>query len=234
MIIRCVWEHNGNDTLLYAENFIGAFTRGSSKEIALNKMCDEVISYLKWCGKSASEILLPEIVQEKQSHLNIADADTEVIFNTEKEPLSKEEYLKQKEIVLKSAEDFLTLYNSLPDKNLSLLKARKTFYGEIPTTANGIYEHTKNVNSYYWGEIGINAGNEGNILDCRKKGFDLLEQAPNYLENKIYNGSCNEEWSLRKVMRRFIWHDRIHAKAMYRSADKAFKKGIIPNNFYFY
>lgn len=27
MIIKCVWEHNGDDTLLYSENFIGAFTR---------------------------------------------------------------------------------------------------------------------------------------------------------------------------------------------------------------
>ena len=34
MKVRCVWEHNGNDSILYAENFIGAFTRGSSLEEA--------------------------------------------------------------------------------------------------------------------------------------------------------------------------------------------------------
>ena len=34
MIINCVWEHNGSDTLLYAANFIGAYTRGESLEIA--------------------------------------------------------------------------------------------------------------------------------------------------------------------------------------------------------
>lgn len=27
MRIRCVWEHNGNDSILYAANCIGAFTR---------------------------------------------------------------------------------------------------------------------------------------------------------------------------------------------------------------
>lgn len=37
MKIRCVWEHNGSDTLLYADNLIGAFTRGAAKEIALEK-----------------------------------------------------------------------------------------------------------------------------------------------------------------------------------------------------
>ncbi len=25
MKIRCVWEHNGNDSILYADNFIGVF-----------------------------------------------------------------------------------------------------------------------------------------------------------------------------------------------------------------
>ncbi len=32
MKIRCVWEHHGNDTLLYSDNFVGAFTRGASRE----------------------------------------------------------------------------------------------------------------------------------------------------------------------------------------------------------
>ena len=39
MKINCVWEHNGNDSILYASDFVGAFTRGASKEEAvLNRM----------------------------------------------------------------------------------------------------------------------------------------------------------------------------------------------------
>ena len=38
MIIYCVWEHNGNDTLLYAIDFVGAYTRGESIEIAISKI----------------------------------------------------------------------------------------------------------------------------------------------------------------------------------------------------
>ena len=47
MKIRCVWEHNGDDSILYADNFVGAYTRGESKDIALQKMMREVISYLE-------------------------------------------------------------------------------------------------------------------------------------------------------------------------------------------
>lgn len=46
MKIRCVWEHNGEDTILYADNYIGAYARGASLDMALGKMEKEVASYL--------------------------------------------------------------------------------------------------------------------------------------------------------------------------------------------
>lgn len=233
MIIKCVWEHNGEDTLLYAENFIGAFTRGKNKEEALQKMPYEVQSYLKWCGSDEADLLVPNIVAEKQSGLNIADADTDIIFRSEKEPLLSQEYFALKQLAIKSAEDFLTLYNAVPDKNKSCLHARKTFYGSVPITANEMYEHTKNVNDYYFGEIGVKADHSGTIAACRKRGFELLESDSGFLENKVLIGSYGEEWSLKKVLRRFIWHDRIHAKAMYRMAVNTFGESSVPNIFRF-
>lgn len=91
---------------------------------------------------------------------------------------------------------------------------RETIYGAVPRTATEMYEHTKNVNDYYFGEIGIKADNNRDILDCRKRAFDTLGKMSYYLDNNVYDGSYNEQWSLRKLFRRFIWHDRIHAKAM--------------------
>ena len=96
-----------------------------------------------------------------------------------------------------------------------------------------MYEHTKNVNKYYFGEIGVEADNEGSILSCRTRGFDLLETHPGFLNNSVFAGSYGEEWSLRKLLRRFIWHDRIHAKAMYRMAVKTFGVDAVPNVFQF-
>ncbi|GAK00699.1 hypothetical protein [Geomicrobium sp. JCM 19055] len=55
---------------------------------------------------------------------------------------------------------------------------------------------------------------------------------PNYLQNKVCKGSYDELWTLRKVMRRFIWHDRIHAKSMYRTANSRWGE-TIENPFYF-
>lgn len=233
MKIRCVWEHNGDDSILYADNFIGAFTRGASKTEALRKMPSEIRSYLKWKGDTAPTVLETEIVQEKKSDLAIADADSDVLFEEERNKLCMPEYLQWKALALKSAQDFLTLYLAIPDKNKSCLPARSTFYGQMPRTAFEMYEHTKNVNDYYFHEIGVCADHEGTIVQCRQRGFSLLEAQPDFLNNTVYRGSYEEEWSLRKVLRRFIWHDRIHAKAMYRMAVKTFGADSVPNIFQF-
>lgn len=233
MIIRCIWEHNGNDTLLYAESPAGAFTRGASLEEAIEKMPQEIRSFLEWQGKPVPANIKIEIAQEKASDVAICDADSDVLFESEKPPLTYREYEELKRLALKSARDFEKLYQSIPDQTKSCLPSRKTFYGPVPRTAQEMYIHTKNVTAYYFGEIEVDAENGGNMLSAREAAFCKLEQQPDYLQNKIFAGSYGEDWTLRKVLRRFLWHDRIHAKALYRMACKTFPDASIPNIFCF-
>lgn len=233
MIIYCVWEHNGNDTLLYAVDYIGAYTRGESLEIAKAKMPDEIASYFRWLGEDVSDSMEVVLAGEKASNLAIKDADSDVLFESEKVPLTADEYEKLKALALKSAKDFLTLYNSIPDKSATVIAERKTFYGQVPRSADEMYEHTKNVNEYYFAEIVVDADNGSTIYECRKRGFDILEAKPDFLQNAVIEGSYGEDWTLRKVLRRFIWHDRIHARAMYRMAVKVFGAENVANPFCF-
>ena len=233
MKVYCVWEHNGNDTLLYSVDYIGAYTRGESLEIAKAKMPGEIISYLKWSGEDTSDNIEVVITQEKDSELAIKDADSDVLFESEKAPLTADEYEKLKTLALKSAKDFLALYESIPNKSATVIAERKTFYGQVPRSADEMYEHTKNVNEYYFAEIEVDADNDGTIYECRKRGFEELEAKSDFLQNTVIEGSYGEDWSLRKVLRRFIWHDRIHARAMYRMAVRLFGESAIINVFRF-
>ena len=233
MNIRCIWEHNAEDTILYAEDFPGAFARGETLETAKRKMPGEIRAYLRWQDGSGPDGTQIEIVQEKDSDLQIRDADSDVLFASEQQPLTREAYERLKALALRSAADFQKLYDSVPDRNVSCLTPRQTFYGPVPRTAEEMYRHTKSVNAYYFAEIGVDADNEGTIADCRKRGFEKLEQLPGFLEREAEEGSYGEWWSLRKVLRRFLWHDRIHAKAMARMAVKTFGKEIITDPFGF-
>lgn len=221
-MIRVVWEHNGDDTLLHAVDYLGAYARGASFAEAAAKMPGEVSAWLRWAGRT--EEITPDIVlvEDVPCTLYVRDADSDVLLSADKEPLSRTEYDELKAFALRSATDFHALYDSIPDKNASCLPPRKSFYGDVPVTAEAMYVHTRSVNDYYFGEIGVETDHEGNILACRERGFAALESIPNFLNMPPIEGSYGEYWSLRKVLRRFIWHDRIHAKAMYRMAKKTF------------
>ena len=106
--MRCVWEHNGSDTLLYSVDYVGAYTRGNSLEAAISKMEAEITAYSSWSGQDCIHHAEIEIIQEKNSDLRIADADSDVLFDSERAPLLREEYEALKALVLKSACDFYT------------------------------------------------------------------------------------------------------------------------------
>ena len=233
MKIACIWEHNGQDTLLYARDFPGVYGRGENLEEAKEKVLQDLQSYCCWLALPVPEKPSVEIVTDIPSNLTIADADSDALLPGEEAPLTASEYAHLKAIALKSASDFLLLYQSIPDKTCIIAPRRRTFYGQVPCTAKEMYEHTKSVNAYYFGEIGIDADNEGSIWDCRNQGFAIIESTPNYLENTVFEGSYGESWSLRKVLRRFIWHDRIHGKAMYRRSIAVFGPDLISNPFCF-
>ena len=210
--------------------------RGRNYENAAAKFPKEIESYLDWATGEAKIDFPVEIklVQEKKNpELKICDADSDVIFDSEREPLTKEEYNKLKILALRSAMDLERMYDSIPNKKMNIVPPRETFYGKIPSTAEEMYNHCMNITEYYFGEIGVEVKNGPDILSCRQKGFEELEKQEDFLKNKVFDGSYGEEWSLRKVLRRFIWHDRIHARAMYRRAYEAFWDAEIDNVFHF-
>jgi len=233
-IINVIDEFNENGHLVYADDYVGAYSRGRTMSEAFAKLPREIECYNKWLGIDDT-VCLP-VIAVKESHGGVSgveDADSIVLFESEMKPLTDSEYRYLKALAVKSAKDFLKLYLSIPNKTETTLPYRKTFYGDRPRTAQEMYIHTKNVNSYYFGEIDIDAENSQDIVECRIRGFEKLEKTSCFLDNPVFHGSYDEDWSLRKVFRRFIWHDRIHAKAMYRMASALCGKENIDNPFCF-
>ena len=59
-----------------------------------------------------------------------------------------------------------------------------------------------------------------------------LENLPDFLDCRVYTAPDGETWTIRKSLRRFLWHDRIHAKAMWRTASALWGSSI-ENPFFF-
>ena len=85
--IRLIHEYNSDGHLLYIENFPGAYVRSPSKEDAFSKLTTEIKNYCLWADIPCDLTDISyTIVQEKLSTLQICDADSDVIFESEKKP----------------------------------------------------------------------------------------------------------------------------------------------------
>jgi hypothetical protein len=224
---KIVQESNNKGILLFSESFPGAFTRAVDLDEALKKFEPEIQSYCKWARIPFDGKLDNAIIQTSTTNLAVEDADSEVIFHSELRPLQRGAYGRLKNLVLKSAEDFQSLYDSVPDKDETNLPDRETFYGKRPRTAREMYDHVCSVNKYYFAQLGIDINEYPDVLAGRLQGFWILENKGGFLLNKPIVGSDGEQWTLSKMLRRFLWHDRIHAKAMYRMASKIWPGKII-------
>ncbi len=231
-IVRAVVEYNAEGALVWAENLPGAFSRGQSEQAALMKLPEAANRFRLW-SENKPFVLPPrvEVVERHHTALCVREADSEVIFESEKQPLSGEEYERLRSLVLRSAADFERLYQSIPDKNVTDIPPRNTFLGILPRTAREMYEHVNCVTAYYVGEVGTAWENRPDMLENRQGALKILEKTDRFLELPAVQGSFQEWWSVRKVMRRFLWHDRIHARAMYRMACRMW--GVAEDVFYF-
>ncbi|MDD3400326.1 MAG: hypothetical protein PHT58_01660 [Eubacteriales bacterium] len=231
MNVDVVKEYNDNGCMFWVEQLAGAFVRGKTAEEALDKLPAEVRAYTLWANGRAEQVDAVNISYEKKSVLKVEDADSDVLFPSERLPMNMAEYTLQKELAIRSAKDFRALYLSVPQRDRALVKSRQTFYGKIPASAKEMVTHTNNTLAYYAAGIGIEHTNLEDFVDNRLELFKEIEGNRDFLLVRVFTAKDGEEWTLKKLMRRLIWHDRIHAKALYRKAITFWSKERIVNPF---
>ena len=172
MKIQCVWQHNWRRQHPGFMPILPARLQEGNRKMKLFEKCRPK-SCPTWRGRATLPRTLwsRRSVQEKASALTVSDADSDVLFNDEKAPLTAAEYEALKSLAMKSARDFLALYRSIPDKDKSALAAKSHLLRGDSRTAREMYKHTRNVNTYYFGEIGVQADNNGTIAECRERGY---------------------------------------------------------------
>ncbi|WP_151898660.1 hypothetical protein [Clostridium thermosuccinogenes] len=219
-LIRLAVEENHKGTMIHLIDMPGAFTRAEKLKDAITKVTDEVRMYKSWIGKTHNKEYEIEIVQKETTNAQLDDGDTEILTIRDKD-LDIAYFQQLKMLALKSAEDFQKLYDSIPDKECNdISKIRTTFYGKVPANAKEMLSHVDKVKAYYLSRINIDfSGDRNDLIANRIQCLKLIESDKNAMSNPIVFID-NEYWTTAKVLRRFIWHDRIHARALYRFAVK--------------
>jgi len=236
MVIKLVSEYNDKGILMQFPGFPGAYTRGDTEHIAYGKARQELLEYAKWAN-----IIIPqeniEIADrvKAKSDLQINDADSEILLDIDRQRLSESEFERWCKLVILSANCVKKLYDSITDKNwVQAEKLRCSFLGNPPSTAHEMFLHIDVVCWYYLSRIGIDENfDNGKLIENRMKCMDLLQNNYSAKVFRVFKID-GEYWTETKVLRRFIWHDRIHAKALYRHGIKmGMTQKKLENPFYF-
>lgn len=234
--IEVIAEYNERGAMLWADAYPGAFSRGEKVSSALEKFPKALSEYAEWArGASMPDLAESDFVvtHAYQTDLRVDDADSDVLFPSERLPMDMTEYTQKKLLCIRSAQDFDKLVASIPQKDRALRKSRRTFYGKIPCSAREMAEHTNNTLEYYADAVGVSFETEGNMVEDRKRFFRALESMPDFLAPRVFTARDGELWTVKKLLRRILWHDRIHARALYRLAITFWQKDRIQNPFCF-
>lgn len=214
--MHIIYETNGLGFLGWITDLPGAYIRGKTLEEARGKVNKEIALYNEWLNfERAVDMQINEEI--KKSDLHIEDADSDIIFDSELIDFAKkDDFLFWCDKVLISGTKTEEIYKRMKNKSLiDITMKRKTFYGDVYCTINDQYRHIVNVQNYYLNQIGT----EMNIADeLRLNRMEFIGKLKEkYLKegNKLYRNE-SEDWTIKKLIRRTIWHDRIHIRAIER------------------
>lgn len=227
-VVSIAFETNGRGHIGFIVELPGAFMRGVTEQEAVTKVGKEVSSYLKWSGCEQKHDYKIQIVQRHRSSLEVEDADNEILLEADKETVSEQEFKNLYDLVWYSGETFLQLYTNTKCKDwVDESRIRKTFYGDNPKTIRETFDHVRYCQYYYLTRMKITEKIEGDFTSIRKFCLEKLADLYRQENNSLIYEADNELWTLKKVLRRFIWHDRIHGKAMTRILEKQKQSGTI-------
>lgn len=227
-IVSIAFETNEKGYMGFIVELPGAFVRDRTEKEAIAKVNHEVSLYLKWLGIEQEHGYKIQVVQRHKSSLMVEDADNEILLEADKKMMREEEFRNLLDLIQFSGETFLQLYTNTKFEDwIDKARIRKTFYGDNPKTIQEIFDHIKYCQYYYLSGVKIKEEMEGDFMAIRNFCLEKLEALYRKNNNSLVFKADNELWTLKKVLRRFIWHDRIHGKAMTRMLEKQKQLALI-------
>ncbi|MGE5599829.1 MAG: hypothetical protein ACM3XS_10650 [Bacteroidota bacterium] len=223
-------ETNGRGWLGFLIDLPGAFVRGAGLEETLAKVPGEARAYRRWLGLAEEDPGPALVVQTFRSAAAIEDGDTRMLLEADRGEMAEAVFADLVRLARRSERDILRLHDlaALPDWE-DPARARETFYGRNPRSLREILNHVRITHDYYLSRVGLacRAPREDFPASREEALAKLAELFRRENNGRVYEAEDGELWTLRKILRRFVWHDRIHARAMARILMKQKKLGLI-------
>lgn len=193
----------------------GCYARGSTKEEAINlapASIEELHARLSQSGFPINDAHAPVrvvIAEDFLASQSSPDYIVNAFFDNDRIPLTDYDINYARNLLSLNQEDLLSIFAQLSDETLD-----REISGEIQKNIRGILQHIGTAEWWYWDRLGLTVPRKDLPDDLTEllgyvREF-TLQRLPELVGN-IQTSTClGEQWSPRKLLRRTIWHERVH------------------------
>ena len=199
----------------------GCYARGTTREQALTLVpaaVDELLERLSAADFKVASIHSPfnySIDEEFRAIPDTSDYLVNAFFINDTIPLAPADIVYANRLLDMNRGDLLTATSGLSGAVLD-----RPIAGEVQKTIRGIIRHIGTAEWWYWDRLGFAFQREEcpfDIAELLPKVRDYtLQRLPELIGTTLMTERCGEKWSPRKVLRRAIWHERVHTLQIIR------------------
>lgn len=216
-------------TQILVQDLPGCYSRAPTFDEAVRKVPNKIREFLDWLrihGESIEETqydVETEISETIRGCWPVNLGDSQALFNADLKPLNQEEVDRYLNYMSYAREDLIDLYLRVPKDALEWKPDDST-----PRNIKRIAEHVGEVDLFYierlrgrrheeWPLNFLETTEEIRKLRMLALSKDERNCSVSYHQPGGWTGTTSPEgWTARKVLRRFIWHERLHTATMKR------------------
>jgi len=220
-----------NSTQIFVQELPGCYSRAPTLDEAVAKAPFKIREFLEWLRKHGEpiaddeysvETIVAEVVKGKWP-VNLGDS--QALFKADLRPLDREEVKRCIRFMGYAREDLIDLYLSQPKDSLEWKPDAAT-----PRNIKRIAEHVAECSLFYierikprrfedWPLTFLEVADELSVMRLLNLSDEEVSCQVSYHQPGEWTGMREPEgWTARKVLRRFVWHERLHTATVRKLA----------------
>jgi hypothetical protein len=210
---------------VWVGELLGLFVNKSSEDEALRELPGAIVAYLQWLRRHGKDVEAPDAVTvtvaERQTpDLDLAYGEYAGLFDRDRVPITDDDLVLATRWMRYMRDDTLDLVARLPAAAMAWRRRPDHKY-----SIADYVEHIARAERWYltrlWPEVPPHVPGPTPLLSLarsRERALNWLLTMPVDLRGKVVDFGGGDLWTARKVLGRYLYHERYHIRSIARIA----------------
>jgi hypothetical protein len=210
---------------VWVGELLGLFVNESSEDEALRQIPGAIVAYLQWLRRHGEDIKAPEAAMvagaERQTpDLDLAYGEYAALFDRDRVPVTDDDLVQATRWMRYMRDDTLDLVARLPAAAMGWRRRPDHKY-----SIGDYLEHIARAERWYltrlWPDVPLHVPGATvlrSLAQSRERALNWLLTMPVELRGRVVDFGGGDLWTARKVLGRYLYHERYHIRSIARIA----------------